>query len=93
MTTLHILNKLSPEHPASRDCLRVLKKGDALLLIEDGVYLTQRNRISKKSAKVYALQHDLHLRGLSPMQNHIKIINDAEFVDLCTQYDKVISWF
>jgi len=93
MATLHILSKPTREHPASRDCLRLLAKGDALLLIEDGVYLTQRNRLAKKSVDIFSLQHDLHLRGLSPLQNHIKIINDDEFVELCTQYDKIISWF
>jgi sulfur relay protein TusB/DsrH len=93
MNTLHILNKASLEHPASRDCLRVLDKKDALLLIEDGVYLTQRYTIVHKSARVMALQHDLHQRGLSPLQNSIEIIDDAAFVEACTQYDRVVSWF
>jgi len=65
MPTLHTLNKASLEHPASRDCFRSLEKGDVLILIEDGVYLTQRNKIVKKSIALFALQHDLHLRGLS----------------------------
>ena len=93
MATLHTLNKASLDHTASKDCFRALEKGDALVLIEDGVYLTQRNKIAKKSVTLFSLQHDLHLRGLSPMQSRIKIIDDAEFVDLCTQYDKIVSWF
>ena len=93
MPTLHTLNKASLDHTASKDCFRALEKGDALVLIEDGVYLTQRNRIVKKSVAIFALQHDLHLRGLSPMQGRIQIIDDAAFVELCTQYDKIISWF
>jgi sulfur relay protein TusB/DsrH len=93
MSTLHILNKASLEHPASRDCLRCLGKQDALLLIEDGVYLTQRYTITHKSARVMALQHDLHQRGLSPLQNHIEIIDDGGFVEMCATYDRVVSWF
>ena len=93
MTTLHILNKASLEHPAARDCLRSLSKTDALLLIEDGVYLTQRYTISHKSAPIYALQHDLYQRGLSLQQNHIEIIDDAAFIDLCVRYERVVSWF
>jgi len=93
MNTLHLLNKASLEHPASRDCLRCLEKSDSLLLIEDGVYLTQRYTIKHKSARVMALKHDLHQRGLSLLQNHIEIIDDKTFVDLCAQHDKIISWF
>jgi len=93
MATLHTLNKASLDQTASKDCFRALEKGDALVLIEDGVYLTQRNKIVKKSISIFALQHDLHLRGLSPMQNRVQIIDDAGFVELCTQYDKVVSWF
>lgn len=93
MPTLHTLNKASLDHTSSKDCFRALEKSDALVLIEDGVYLTQRNKITKNSTSIFALQHDLHLRGLSPMQNRIRIINDAEFVELCSQYDKIVSWF
>ena len=93
MPILHTLNKASLDHTSSKDCFRTLEKLDALVLIEDGVYLTQRNKIIKKSINIFALQHDLHLRGLSPMQNNIQIINDAEFVELCTQYEKIVSWF
>lgn len=93
MNTLHILNKASLEHPASRDCLRCLGKNDGLLLIEDGVYLTQRYTIAHKSARVMALQHDLHQRGLSLLQNHIEIIDDAGFVDVSLAYGRVVSWF
>jgi len=93
MPTLHTLNKASLDHIASKDCFRALEMGDALVLIEDGVYLTQRNKIAKKSVFIFVLQHDLHLRGLSPMQGRIQIIDDVEFVQLCAQYDKIISWF
>jgi len=93
MPTLHILNKASPEHDASIDCLRSLQDGDGLLLIEDGVYLTQHNSLAKRSVAIHALQHDLHMRGLSPKQSRITIVDDAGFVELCTRYDKTVSWF
>jgi sulfur relay protein TusB/DsrH len=93
MPIIHTLNKGSLDHSASKDCLRSLDKSDALVLIEDGVYLTQRIKIAKKTVLIYALQHDLHLRGLSPMQSRIQIINDAEFVELSAQYDKIVSWY
>ena len=93
MAILHLLNKPVLTHDASVDCFRSINKGDGLVLIEDGVYLTQRSAVARKNIAIYALQHDLHVRGLSPLQSHIRIIDDAEFVELCTQYDKTISWF
>jgi sulfur relay protein TusB/DsrH len=93
MAILHLLNKPVLTHDASIDCFRAMDKGDGLVLIEDAVYLTQHRPVTKKNITVYALQHDLHLRGLSPLQNRIRIIDDAEFVELCTQYDKTLSWF
>lgn len=93
MRTLHTLNKASLDNSASMDCFRSLSDGDGLVLIQDAVYLTQLKKLSSKKVDVYAMQHDLHTRGLSPLEGHTRIINDNDFVELCTQYDKVVSWF
>jgi sulfur relay protein TusB/DsrH len=93
MPTLHTINKAAIDHPANADCLRTLVKGDALVLIEDAVYLSQKKIITRKAVSVFALQHDLATRGLSPAKSSLGIINDGDFVELCTQYEKVVSWF
>jgi sulfur relay protein TusB/DsrH len=94
MGALHILNKGIISHPAIQDCLCAFdKKEDALLLIEDGVYLSQSDLLQHQADQLFCLQHDLHLRGLSPASRQIKIIDDAEFVSLCTKYEKIVSWF
>ena len=94
MAILHILNKGSIKHPTVQDCLNAMdKKQDALLLIEDGVVLSEKSHFEHCGHPVFALQHDLHLRGLSPSHNKIEIVDDAGFVELCTKYDKTVSWF
>jgi len=38
MTTLHTVNKFHLTSPALQSCFSVVSPGDAILLIEDGVY-------------------------------------------------------
>lgn len=93
MRTLHTLNKASLNHSASHDCFRSLTNGDGLVLIEDAVYLTQQKLLTDQKIDIYAIQHDLHTRGLSPLEGHTRIINDSDYVELCANYDKIVSWF
>jgi len=93
MRTLHTLNKASLSHSAGYDCMRALADGDTLVLIEDAVYLTQRKLPVNRNIDVCAIQHDLHTRGLSPLEGHTRIINDSDYVELCLNHDKIVSWF
>jgi len=77
-------------------CLRAAQSGDSLLLIEDGVYNAQPNKLKEFPAgiSVYALQTDLIARGLTDrMDATVNSASDADFVRLCCQHDKVINWF
>ncbi len=92
MNHLHTVN--SSEHLS--DCLRFLKGGDALLLIEDGVYCLTNTALNNlpSSVAVYALLDDTNARGLSQQaENHSKIISYNEFVQLCCDHQRIINWF
>jgi tRNA 2-thiouridine synthesizing protein B len=87
---LFIVNK-SPFNSKSLDsCLKVAKKGDTILLIEDGVYAvgTHLEKAIKKQIAVYALQADLEARGL---KSSIPIVDYSGFVRL-VEKDAVVSW-
>ncbi len=75
---LHILNNQQTTGLALAD------QDDAILLIEDGVYLDSER-------PSYVLKADLEARGLAARANQTVIDYDG-FVDLCTQYSKVITW-
>ncbi|MFK7863973.1 MAG: sulfurtransferase complex subunit TusB [Pseudohongiellaceae bacterium] len=95
MSTLHTVNK-SPAEGLIQECLKLTSPGDALLLIEDGVYCIQlaETLFSKKEIKVYCLRDDLVARGLHDKKlSEIETVNMSDFVDLCVSHNRCMNWF
>tara|TARA_R110002073_G_scaffold197776_1_gene356875 strand:- start:97 stop:387 length:291 start_codon:yes stop_codon:yes gene_type:complete len=96
MSTLHTLNK-SPDSNLLKSCLAVMREGDAILFIEDGIYhcgSAEHIRWVHESNKVYGLREDIVARAtLSKMHDKVEAIDTARFVELCCEHDKVVSWF
>lgn len=96
---LHTVNK-SPAAYSLDSCLRFLDKEDALLLLEDGVYVAtaaSRDKLADlidAGIPVYAIKIDVDARGLADrLVEGVQMIDYAGFVDLCTNYKVVKSWF
>jgi tRNA 2-thiouridine synthesizing protein B len=97
---LHIVNK-SPFQTRTLDsCLRIAQPGDALLLIEDGVYGATLGTAAESavrqacgSLKVYALQPDLEARGVAgKLIEGITPVDYGGFVDLTIEHTASNSW-
>ena len=97
---LHIINK-SPFQTSTLDsCLRMAQPGNALLLIEDGVYAAtagsaaeSRMRQACTTLKVYALQPDMDARGVTgKLIEGVKLVDYGGFVDLAVEYNTSHSW-
>lgn len=88
--TLHIVSKSPYSSNALADCLDSFAKGDALLLIEDGVYAL-KGRIPE-SGPVYCLRADADARGLA-VPERVSAIDDAGWVELCARHNPIVSWF
>ena len=101
MALLHIVNKSHFDSSALRSCLRLVKRGSGILLIEDAVYAAQRTESVNETladamveSAVYALEPDILARGI-PVErilDEITLVDYAGFVDLVTQYDNAMSW-
>ena len=92
---LHIVNKSPTERHALASCLRVAQDGQALLLIEDGVYAATGSALAEaaQGLKVYALAPDLLARGLlGKVAAGITPIDYAGFVDLVAEHSTSQSW-
>lgn len=79
-------------HPSLAHCCEV---GDAVLLLQDGVYAaaqTELGLMAIPELKLYVLENDLLARGITPVNPHISVINDEQWLALCVKYNKVISW-
>lgn len=96
MSTLHTINQ-TPSSKLLESCCQTLNDGDAILFIEDGVYHIRDNAILdavSKDVSLYCLKEDLAARGLQDNNsNLVDIISCRKFVALCTEHDKVVSWF
>lgn len=95
MSTLHTLSK-APSFGLLETCLNIIQAGDAVLLIEDGVYHCQQPTALSNMAgiKFYCLREDLIARGLGERKlDEIETVNTQGFVDLCVRHDGIVNWF
>ncbi|MEA1888273.1 MAG: sulfurtransferase complex subunit TusB [Pseudomonadota bacterium] len=100
MSTLHTINKSPFDRNSLDSCLRVISDGDAILLIEDGVYAATGTSFSDtvkaaaQSHSVYVLGPDLSARGMKEdgIVEGVKVVDYEGFVDLVTEHDKINSW-
>jgi sulfur relay protein TusB/DsrH len=80
--------------------LAFASKGDAILLLEDGVLSLQSplalaSFIAKCKAsgiEVFALEDDCRLRGVSNQYPQISLLNYSGFVALVVEHDKQVAW-
>lgn len=98
---LHIVNQSPTERPALATCLRLARKGDSILLIEDGVYaavenpaLVEQTMLSNGQFKLFVLAPDLQARGLQndKLIQGFEVVNYAGFVDLVAANQLNQSW-
>jgi tRNA 2-thiouridine synthesizing protein B len=94
-----ILHKVSTspfKDNALVQCLSLMAADDGLLLLQDAVYAAHgEQQWSNELANVkhfYILDEDMQARGIVIGQLKAKVVNYAEFVELCLHYDKVVSW-
>jgi len=96
VSCLHLINR-SPVQGALPVCSTLVRGGDGVLFIEDGIYhCLQAELISNlpPDVELYCLREDLLARGVgSRVTETVESINYSRFVELCCEFDKVVSWF
>jgi tRNA 2-thiouridine synthesizing protein B len=96
---LHTISKSPFSHDALRECLRLCSNDAAIILIEDGVYAATANtawakELTTRCKNVYVLTADLAARGLNDhVDENIKSVDYAGFVQLCCQHATIQSWY
>jgi tRNA 2-thiouridine synthesizing protein B len=99
MGVLHMVSRSPYESSALADCLKRAVKGDAVLLLESGVYAVlprapQASHLVEAGVAVYAVEADLAARGIAPEDRMAEVIPlDYEgFVELALSHFPVQSW-
>ena len=71
------------------------ESGADLILLQNGVYFGQKERLGAVSGAVYVLDDDKRLRGLkdSEMDDRVRIIDYDKMTDIITGGEKVAGMF
>ena len=97
MSMLHLVNKSPYDGSSLNTATSIMKDGDVLLLIEDGVYgAVKAGKAASmlEGCSVSVLGPDLAARGIGEdkLADGVNVIDYAGFVDLVEANDKVQSW-
>ncbi len=101
MSTLHTVNKSPFATQSLLSCINHVKDGDAILLIEDGVYGAAAgtgvsDAVAGKagSVKFYVLGPDLEARGIpaTRLLEGVEVVDYAGFVGLAAEHDRAQAW-
>ncbi|OIP83422.1 MAG: sulfurtransferase TusB [Rhodobacterales bacterium CG2_30_65_12] len=101
MSTLHTVNKSPFATQALVSCLNHAKAGDAVLMIEDGVYgglggtgLTEIIEEFGNNVSLYVLSPDLAARGFDAdrLIDGIEGVDYDGFVALVAKHDRTQAW-
>lgn len=101
MATLHTVNKSPFQNQTLLSCLGHAQAGDAVLMIEDGVYgATSGTALSDTMAemasqvKLYVLGADLAARGIDAgrLADGVTSVDYEGFVDLVASNDRTQNW-
>lgn len=98
MAMLHLVNKSPFDGSNLNTAATIMKDGDALLLIEDGVYGAVRNNraagLLEGRSNISVLGPDLAARGIGTdkLIDGVNVVGYDGFVELVTGNDKVQSW-
>ena len=89
---LHIISRSPFESSALRDCLKVARSGDVLLLLADAVYATTQPEKELAHLNVQALEEHVVARGL-PRSTWVTYIDYGTMVELTEQHHPIQTWF
>ena len=101
MSTLHTVNKSPFMTQSLVSCLNHCKDGDAILMIEDGIYggLAQGQMAPLvqemgKKVSLYVLAPDVTARGVdtAKLLETVEAVDYTGFVDLVTKHDRTQAW-
>jgi sulfur relay protein TusB/DsrH len=91
-----VIIKSAPDTTDGARGLTLAKEGGAeLILLQNGVYFAQKDRLGSFPSSVYVLDDDKRLRGLkdSELDARAKIIDYDKLMDIITGGDKVVGMF
>lgn len=91
-----VIVKSAPDTPEGKRGVKLARDMAAdLILLQNGVYFAQKERLEGFCGTAYILDEDSNLRGLKDdeLQNGIKKLDYDALIDLMAEEDKVVGMF
>ena len=88
-------------HKSLLTCAQFCATGDAILLLEDGVYAlshTALGTLSQSGIRIFAIEADVSARGLHNIEiwrteaTQVQMIDYDQFVALCVEFPTQKNW-
>lgn len=101
MGILHLVNCSPNDSNGLTQCLERAGQGDAILLLEAGVYAALKNPVfsaklaeSSDAVKIYVLEPDLAVRGITAKEvlDGVLLVDYDGFVGLSVEHNPIVSW-
>jgi len=96
MKSLFILSKSPFMYPETASTLKLVSRGDAILLIHDAVVILKHapqhlwetlESLAGKEVHLYALEEDCEARGI---ESNVPKVTYDDFIDLIIDFDRVV---
>jgi sulfur relay protein TusB/DsrH len=93
--SLHCLGKA--DEAAATRLAALVGEGDAVLLVGAAVPCARRGHallegLAASGAALHALEEDLLLYGVQPVDERVAIVDYAGWVDLATRHERQLQW-
>lgn len=91
-----VIVKSPPETPDGERGIKFARDMAAdVVLMQNGIYFAQKERLGGFCGRAYILDEDMRLRGLKDegLEKGIEKLNHDELIDLIAEEDKVVGMF
>lgn len=89
-----VIIKSSPDSQEAKRAVRLARDMTAdIVLLQNGVYLAEKERLEGFCGTAFVLDEDMRLRGVENIGKGVKKVGYDELVDLMAENEKVIGMF
>ena len=89
-----VIIKSSPDLKGATSAVKLAEEMSAdIVLVQDGIYLAEQNRLEGFSGTAHVLGEDMKMRGVDSISQDIRTIGYEELVELMAANEKVMGMF
>lgn len=89
-----VLLKSAPDTAEARRAVKLARDMAAdIVLLQNAVYLAEKDRLEGFCGAVHAIDEDIRIRGIAELDKNVRVISHGGLVDLMADSDKVTGVF